>query len=92
LQGDTAAAQQFFHDGFIAAQRVADKAVIWQAHASLAEMLSETQPTLAKVHGKIASEMVIGMLMSIEDERLQHTFASAPEVARALNLGNGRLS
>lgn len=91
-QGDSAAAQQFFHEGFIAAQRVADKAVIWQAHASLAEMLTETQPTLAKVHGKIASEMVIGILMSIEDERLQHTFASAPEVARALNIGNGRLS
>lgn len=91
-QGDSASAQQFFHEGFIAAQRVADKAVIWQAHAALAEMLAETQPTLAKVHGKIASEMVIGILMSIEDERLQQTFASAPGVARALNLGAGRLS
>lgn len=88
-QGDMAAAQQYFHEGFIAAQRVADKAVIWQAHASLAEILADTQPTLAKVHGKIASEMVIGILMSIEDERLQRTFASAPEVARALSMGSG---
>ncbi|MCC7207647.1 MAG: tetratricopeptide repeat protein [Anaerolineae bacterium] len=88
-RGDTAAAQQYFHEGFIAAQRVADKAVIWQAHASLAEILADSQPTLAKVHGKIASEMVIGILMSIEDERLQRTFASAPEVARTLSLGSG---
>jgi tetratricopeptide (TPR) repeat protein len=91
-QGDNATAQQYFHEGFIAAQRVADKAVIWQAHASLAEILGESQPTLAKVHGQIASEMVIGILMSIEDERLQSTFASAPEVAHVLSMGNGRLS
>lgn len=84
-QGDESTAQEYFHEGFMTAQHVSDKTMIWQIHAALAEMLAEKQPDQAAVHVMIAQEMLNSILLSIEDEQLQGTFRSAPQVARVLN-------
>lgn len=83
-EGDQKAAQHFFQDGFVIAQRTADKSMIWQTHAALADMLTVTKPALAAVHRTIAGDMLNSIALSIEDRELRETFKKAPPIARVL--------
>jgi tetratricopeptide (TPR) repeat protein len=85
-EGDEAKAQEYFREGFLAAQQAADKSIIWQTHAALAEMLADSAPEQAAEHARIAAEMVTSIMLAIEDKQLQETFRSAPIVARVLSL------
>lgn len=83
--GADIAAQEYFNEAFINAQRAADKGLIWQSHAALAELLEKSKPELAAVHGNIASEMLTAVYLSIEEPELQEIFRAAPSVAKVLD-------
>ncbi len=83
-ENDDATAQQYLHEGFMIAQRTADKTIIWQTHASLFGMLAEKQPALAAIHRMIASDMLNSIALSIEDRDLRDIFRKAPPIARIL--------
>ena len=78
--GDNERAHEYFHEGFMAAQRAADKSIIWQTHTALAELLADNQPAMSQVHQRIAVEMVRGIANSIEDEQLRQVFQQAAPV------------
>lgn len=79
-EGDTVSAQEYLHEGFMAAQRASDKTIIWQTHAALADLLMDSQPAMAQVHRNIATEMVRTIAASIEDDRLRRIFQQAEPV------------
>ncbi len=78
--GQDEQAHEYFHEGFMAAQRAADTSIIWQTHRALADLLAERQPAIAQVHRRIALEMVRGIAALIDDEPLRLTFQQAAPI------------
>lgn len=82
--GDHDTAQEFFHECFMQAQNTADKSMIWQTNAALADVLAESQPEAARTHLMIAAGILREIADSIEDEDLRAIFTNAAPVARVL--------
>jgi len=83
--GADSLAQEYFNEAFILAQQAGDKTLIWQAHAALAELLADTKPELAAVHGNMAAEMLTAIYLSIEEADLQELFRAALPVTKVLD-------
>ncbi len=84
VEGDMAAANKYFQDGFIMAQKTGETSVLWQIHAALADMLVASQPAIAAVHRTIAGDLLDSLARSIEDRGLREQFRREPSVARIL--------
>jgi tetratricopeptide (TPR) repeat protein len=84
--GETTRAQEYLHEGFMFAQRAADKTIIWQTHAALAEMFIGVRPELAAVHANIGREMINAIAYSVEDKTLRDAFLNAPPVKKIFAL------
>lgn len=83
--GDASKAQEYFHEAFVESQGLSDQALIWRAHAALADAFSQTQPETAAMHYSIAADILNQIAQSIGDLQLRETFCSAPLVAKVLN-------
>lgn len=83
-EGNVIAAEEYLLEAFMTSRRATDKSMLWQIHFALFELLAETKPDLAAVHGTIAREMVSGILQSIDDAQLREVFGAAPLIARVL--------
>lgn len=81
---DYAKAHDYFHEAFVESQATSDRALIWRAHAALADVFSHTQPEAATMHYSIAADILEQIAKSIGDMQLRETFYSAPLVARVL--------
>lgn len=75
-------AQQRWQEAAFLAHETGERRVLWQAHAALAD-ISDTEG-LAKVHYRIAAEVILQIAYPIEDMYLRRTFLSQSHIEKIL--------
>ncbi len=76
--GEIEAAQQVWQQSLFLAHETGRRMLMWQVHAGLASVAPNN--SLADVHNRIASEIILQILDPIEDETLCQTFLDAEPV------------
>ncbi len=79
-------AHEFLHLAFVAAQQAADRSIIWQTHAALAQQMKAAHPDMARVHHQIALEMVQSLASSIAENELRDVFEHAAPIRALLTV------
>jgi tetratricopeptide (TPR) repeat protein len=81
-EGDEVTAQQLWQQAIFLAHETHRRPLLWRVHAQMAELMPNQD--LAKVHYRIAAEVIQQIAYPIEDEALKATFLSAPPIAAIL--------
>jgi tetratricopeptide (TPR) repeat protein len=76
--GETAVAEQQWQQALLLAHETGQHYIIWQIHAHLAQICPT--PDLAKVHYRIATEVIDRLSLRIEDMGLRQKFLNAPPI------------
>lgn len=81
-QGDKAAAEQLWQQGAFIAHETSRRFLLWQLHAAMAGI--SANPNLARVHYRIAAEVIEQIAYPLEDKALRQTFRGAPPIRAIL--------
>lgn len=82
LKGNLTLAQQRWQEAAFLAHETGDRQLLWQSHAALADISGPGG--LAKVHYRIAAEVILQIAYPIEDMYLRRTFLSQPHIEKIL--------
>lgn len=81
-QGDTPAAEQFWQRSIFIAHETGRRFLLWQLHAAMAGLAGN--PDLARVHYRIAAEVVEQIAYPLEAQELRQNFLNAAPIRAIL--------
>jgi tetratricopeptide (TPR) repeat protein len=82
-EGDEVTAQQLWQQAAFLAHETHRRPLLWRVHAEMAKLMPNAD--LAKIHYRIAAEVIQQIAYPIEDERLKNTFLTAPPIRAILD-------
>ncbi len=77
-KGESEIAEQFWQQTLFQAHETNNRTLLWKTHAKLAQ--TAVNPNMARVHRRIAAEVILQIAEPIADEALRQKFLTAPQV------------
>lgn len=81
-RGDFGTAEEVWQEALFLAHETGKQMLLWQIHAGLASV--SERPELARVHRRIAADVIEQIAFPIEDVALRQKFLSAPQIKALL--------